>query len=253
MGKTNEIANDLGDAGPLRSQFHEGVNHALDSLRSVAGDRLSQREMVIGEEYARGRELLEELPCPCVTVFGSARIKETNPDYQAITGITRFLGGEGIGTITGGGPGAMEAANKGAQEGGGVSVGLNIELPHEQQLNPYVDAGKSMEFRYFEPRIDTLIRGGKEGIIVAPGGFGTWDELSKAVELVHTGKIEPVPIILYNKEFWEGQVNWFREQLLPRGMIKEEALDIMRIVDDPHEVCQIVVDHHRSRADKTTG
>jgi uncharacterized protein (TIGR00730 family) len=151
--------------------------------------------------------------------------------------IGRLLAEEGYAVITGGGPGVMEAANRGCQEGGGLSVGCNIELPHEQSINPYVDLG--VEFRYFFARKTMFVKYA-DGFVILPGGFGTMDELFEALTLIQTGKIKGFPVILVGSAFFSGLVEWIRAKLLAEGMISDEDLDLIQVTDDPKEVIDII-------------
>ena len=153
---------------------------------------------------------------PAITVFGSARVGEGDPAYDQAREIGRLLALEGYAVITGGGPGVMEAANRGCQEGGGLSVGCNIELPHEQDINAYVDLG--VEFRYFFARKTMFVKYA-DGFVILPGGFGTMDELFEALTLIQTGKIRHFPVILVGSEFFSGFIDWIKDKLLGEGMI----------------------------------
>jgi uncharacterized protein (TIGR00730 family) len=186
----------------------------------------------IHDELAKGFELLGDIGC-AVSIFGSARVPEGHPEYEAARGIARELSRDGMAVITGGGPGAMEAANRGAQEGGSTSVGLNIELPHEQGMNPYVDIG--MTCRYFFTRKLFFVRFAV-GFVVLPGGFGTMDELFESLTLSQTGKIRHFPIVLVGSDYWSGLVDWIAERMLAEGKIDPFDADLIELVDDPHEV-----------------
>ncbi|OUZ08878.1 Rossman fold protein, TIGR00730 family [Aeromicrobium sp. PE09-221] len=189
------------------------------------------RVMRIQSEFVEGFGGLAELGAS-VTIFGSARTSPDDPMYDAARRIAEGLCAAGYGVITGGGPGIMEAANRGASECGGVSVGLGIELPHEQTLNDWVDIG--INFRYFFVRKTMFVKY-SQGYIVMPGGFGTMDELFEALTLSQTGKITTFPIVLYGSEYWRGLVDWLRDTMLPAGMIAEEDLDRVHLCDDPED------------------
>jgi uncharacterized protein (TIGR00730 family) len=199
------------------------------------------RVLRIQAEFVEGFGLLSELG-PAVTVFGSARTRPESPDYQRAQQIGTGLAQAGYAVITGGGPGIMEAANKGAVSAGGVSVGLGIELPLEQGLNEYVDIG--LEFRYFFVRKTVFIKY-SQAFVVLPGGFGTLDELFEALTLVQTGKITKFPIVLVNREYWSGLISWVHETLLADGKISAADPELFRIADDPAEVVKIITDAHR--------
>lgn len=187
-------------------------------------DRLER----IHREFDEGFELLEDLG-PSVCVFGSARTSEENPEYQLARQVGGAIGEAGYAVITGGGPGTMEAANRGAREAGAKSVGLNIELPHEQGLNPYVDIGK--QFHYFFARKLMFMRY-SWAFVVFPGGFGTMDELFEVLTLVQTNKARPHPVVLVGSEFWLGLLAWMKEHLLEDGRVGPEDFDFFTVADD---------------------
>jgi uncharacterized protein (TIGR00730 family) len=186
----------------------------------------------IDDELKKGFSLLADLGC-AVSVFGSARVPEGDPQYELARTVARELSSDGMCVITGGGPGLMEAANRGAQEGGSTSVGLNIELPHEQGMNPYVDVG--MTCHYFFTRKLFFVRYAV-GFVVFPGGFGTMDELFEALTLSQTGRIPHFPIVLVGSDYWSGLVDWMRARLLAEHKIDPVDTELIGVVDDPHEV-----------------
>ncbi len=194
-------------------------------------------------ELVEGFEAMAGLG-PAVTIFGSARIKPGHPYYELCERIARLLSQSGYTVITGGGPGLMEAGNKGAREAGGESVGLNIELPMEQALNPYVTM--SVDFRYFFLRKVMFVKYA-QAFVIMPGGFGTLDELFEAVTLIQTNRIKPFPVILVGTQFWSGLINWIEDRLIADGMVSPSDPDIMTLVDEPEEVLQAIqqiqVDH----------
>ena len=194
------------------------------------------RALRILAEFVEGFDALAELG-PAITVFGSARVAEGDPAYVMAREIGRLLALEGYAVITGGGPGVMEAANRGCQEGGGLSVGCNIELPHEQSINPYVDLG--VEFRYFFARKTMFVKYA-DGFVILPGGYGTLDELFEALTLIQTGKIKNFPVILVGSAFFSGFVEWIKVKLLGEGMISRPDLELIQVTDDPEEVIAIV-------------
>ncbi|NPA48526.1 MAG: TIGR00730 family Rossman fold protein [Thermodesulfobacteria bacterium] len=202
----------------------------------------SWRLFKIMAEFVDG---FEELPkvYPAITIFGSTRITPDHPYYQKAEEIARLLAKEGFSVITGGGPGIMEAANKGAAEAGAYSVGLNIKLPREQYPNPY--ANIKLEFRYFFVR-KVMMAKYAVGFMCLPGGFGTLDEFFEAVTLVQTHKIRPVPIVLVERKFWGGLEAWLREKLLHEGMISKEDLDLFAILDDPREIVSFLKEKARA-------
>jgi uncharacterized protein (TIGR00730 family) len=198
------------------------------------------RVLRIQAEFVEGFGLLAELG-PAVSVFGSARAKPDSAEYQLAESIASALVEAGYAVITGGGPGIMEAANKGAAEAGGVSVGLGIELPMEMGLNDYVEIG--LEFRYFFVRKTVFIKY-SQAFVVLPGGFGTLDELFEALTLVHTGKITRFPIVLVGSEYWSGLLSWIRGTVLARGMISPGDDDLLTVADDAAAVVRIITSAH---------
>ncbi|RHA39644.1 LOG family protein [Cellulomonas rhizosphaerae] len=196
------------------------------------------RVMRIQSEFVEGFGALAEVG-PAVSVFGSARTKPEHPDYAAAIEVARGLVGAGYAVITGGGPGIMEAANRGAKEAGGVSVGLGIELPFEQGMNDYVDLG--VNFRYFFARKTMFVKY-SEGFVVMPGGFGTFDELFEALTLVQTHKVIQFPIVLIGSDYWRGLLDWVRGAVLERGLVSEADVDLLQVVDTAEEAVAIVVE-----------
>ncbi len=194
------------------------------------------RVLRIMSEFVNGFDALAHIP-PSVAIFGSARTHPDDPVYEAAVETARLLAQAGFGIITGGGPGIMEAANKGAQEGGNVSIGCNIELPFEQASNQYLDI--SLDFRYFFVR-KTLFVKYSNAFIIFPGGFGTMDELFEALTLIQTRKVSHFPVILYGSKYWGGLLDWLRDTMLHELKIAQEDLDLLRVSDDPQEICRIV-------------
>jgi uncharacterized protein (TIGR00730 family) len=200
------------------------------------------RALRILSEFVEGFEALAEVG-PAVAVFGSARVDESDPAYA----VARRIGGElvkaGFAVITGGGPGVMEAANRGAHEAGGLSIGCNIELPHEQHVNPYVDL--SIEFHYFFARKTMFVKY-SDAFVILPGGFGTLDELFESLTLIQTGKIRHFPVVLVGHAYWDGLIEWMRGVQLPAHAIAQADLDLLRVTDDPEEAVAIVTAYVRA-------
>ncbi|TCK60824.1 TIGR00730 family Rossman fold protein [Seleniivibrio woodruffii] len=211
---------------------NEGMQYLIDDMK--VGD--TWRIFKILAEFVEGFEKLAGID-PAVTVFGSARVKEGDPKYELSREIGRRLAAEGITVVTGGGPGIMEAANRGAFEAGGQSVGLNIELPFEQKINPYVR--KSVTFEYFFVRKVMLVKYAN-AFIILPGGFGTMDELFEALTLIQTGKIMPFPMILVDREYWSGMLDWIKKSMVDNGFISKQDLNYIQSVDTAEEVITIV-------------
>ncbi|GAA0357195.1 TIGR00730 family Rossman fold protein [Actinoallomurus spadix] len=200
------------------------------------------RVLRIQAEFVEGFGLLAELP-RAVSVFGSARTKPGSEEYELAERIGKLLVEAGYAVITGGGPGIMEAANKGADGNGGLSVGLGIELPFEQKLNDHIDIG--VEFRYFFVRKTMFVKY-SQAFVVLPGGFGTLDELFEAVTLVQTKKITRFPIMLVGTEYWGGLLQWIKDQMLPAGKISPADLELMHVTDDPAEVVDCIRRAHET-------
>lgn len=190
----------------------------------------------IMSELAEGFKELDRI-VPAVSIFGSSRIGRNNGYYKAVMKIAELLSIKGFSIISGGGPGLMEAANKGAKKGKGLSIGLNIELPEEQAPNRYQDI--SLEFRYFFCRKMMFVKYSC-GYVIMPGGFGTLDELFEALTLIQTKKIRRFPLILYGSEFWGGMLDWISSDLLSNGTIDKEDIKILQLVDDPEEAVSII-------------
>ena len=197
----------------------------------------------IMSEFVNGYETLSAIG-PCVSIFGSARTKADTPHYELAVSIAKAITENGYGIITGGGPGIMEAANKGAQLAKGVSVGLNINLPFEQNINPYIDIDKQMTFEYFFVRKVMFVKYA-QGFVVLPGGIGTLDELFEAFTLIQTEKIQRFPIILVGSEYWRDLIEWIKNTLLKEKYISEEDLDLIEVVDTAEEVVTTLSNFHK--------
>ncbi len=211
--------------------------------RRVESSREAWRVLEIMSEFIESTERLTNI-APAVSVFGSARTPPDGAYYLLAETIARNLSDAGFAVISGGGPGIMEAANKGAYFGRSPSVGLNILLPHEQSANPYQDV--SQTFRHFFARKVAFVKFAV-AYVVLPGGFGTLDELFEALTLVQTGKTRRMPIILVHTPFWSGLIDWFRERLVAEGMIGPEDMNLIQLIDDPSKITTAIFDHYESR------
>jgi uncharacterized protein (TIGR00730 family) len=207
-------------------------------------EELRKNAARIGEEFLTGFEAVERIDRPAVSIFGSARVHEGSAPYEEARAVAEKFGRAGWAVVTGGGPGVMEAANRGCKEGGGLSVGFNIELPHEQHSNPYLDI--SLEFRHFYARKTMFVKAA-EGYVVFPGGFGTADELFESLTLIQTGKIHHFPVVLYGRDFWDPLLAWIREQALPLGMVSLEDLQLLHVTDDRDEAVERVLECYERR------
>ncbi len=197
-------------------------------------------------EFVDGFEALAKLG-PCISVFGSARTMPDNKYYELAVDISRRLSEEGFGIISGGGPGIMEAANKGAQLGGGKSVGLNIELPFEQESNQYIDRDANLNFDYFFVR-KTLFTKYSQGFVMMPGGFGTMDEFFEVATLIQTGKMSPVPLILVGKNYWGGLMGWLENIMMQEKNISMDDLGLLKVADTADEVAEHVLNFYSKHA-----
>jgi hypothetical protein len=199
----------------------------------------------IADEFRVGFEMTEKIRRPAVTTFGSARVREGHPYYAAARAVGRRFAERGWAVITGGGPGLMEAANRGAKEGGGQSVGFNIELPHEQAPNPYLDV--SHTFQHFYARKVCFVKPA-EGFVIFPGGFGTLDELYEALTLIQTGKVMHFPVVLFHREHWSQMLDWLRSELLADRFVSPEDVELLSVTDDVDEAVELVVSSYERRA-----
>jgi len=223
---------------------HTADQGLLDSWgRNEWKTRDSWRSLRILSEFVEGFDTLADLP-PGVSVFGSARSKRDSPEYQLAQEVGAALARAGYTVITGGGPGLMEAANRGAAEADGLSVGLGIELPFEQGLNEWVDLG--IEFRYFFARKTMFVKY-SEAFVVLPGGFGTLDELFEALTLVQTGKITRFPVVLMGTDYWQGLIDWIRATMVAEGKVGPNDLDLLCLTDDPAVAVRHIIDSAEAR------
>ncbi len=198
--------------------------------------RESWHMFTIMAEFIESTERLSALG-PAVTIFGSARIKPENPYYQQCVDVAKRLSDEGFAVISGGGPGIMEAANRGAYEGASASVGLNIELPHEQKTNPWQNI--SLNFRHFFARKVSFVKYA-DAYIIFPGGFGTMDELMEVLTLMQTGKSKRIPVILVGTNFWQGFLDWIRSQMADMGLIEDSDLNLVQVIDEPANIVDAI-------------
>ena len=224
----------------------ERVKHSHPGMHPVNDSNLSRESWKIFQIMAEFVEGFERLACikPSVSIFGSARAQPDNPHYKLTVDIARALSDAGFSVVSGGGPGIMEAANKGAFEGRSPSIGLNIMLPHEQVGNPYQDI--KLTFRHFFSRKVMFVKYAS-AYVVLPGGFGTLDELAEILTLVQTGKTRKIPIILVHKPFWEGLLNWFKDTMVREKTIDPEDLNLIKILETPQEVLDAIFEHYESR------
>ena len=199
---------------------------------------------LIASEFLAGFQAVNEIDRPAVSIFGSARVAEGTPIYERARATGRAFAEVGFAVVTGGGPGVMEAANRGCQEGGGLSVGFNIELPHEQGLNPYCDIG--LTFDHFYARKVMFVKAA-EGFVIFPGGFGTQDELWEALTLIQTGKIGHFPVVLFDCEYWSDLLDWVGDEMLEQGLISPQDLDLLIVADDAVETVTKIVEHYDER------
>ena len=213
----------------------------LGDRRILAGDtdEAAREAAEIGDEFRAGFEAVNRIDRPAVAVFGSARVGAEHPAYRAARDVARGFGEAGWAVVTGGGGGVMEAANRGAREGGGLSVGFNIELPFEQRSNDYLDI--SYTFEHFYVRKVCFVKPA-QGFVIFPGGFGTLDELYEALTLIQTGKVLNFPVVLFDSDYWGEMLDWIREELLAGGMISPADVDLLAVTDESAAAVEIVTD-----------
>ena len=200
---------------------------------------------LIAAEFLSGFQAVLRIDRPAVSIFGSARVDEHAGVYRQARDTARRFAEAGFAVVTGGGPGVMEAANRGCQEAGGLSVGFNIELPHEQGLNPYCDI--ELTFKHFYARKTMFVKAA-EGFVIFPGGFGTLDELFESLTLIQTGKVLNFPVVLFDRDYWEELLDWIREEPLDDGLISPDDVELLHVTDDPEEAVRLVVAEYESRA-----
>jgi uncharacterized protein (TIGR00730 family) len=199
---------------------------------------------LIASEFLAGFQMVQRIDRPAVSIFGSARIVDGSPTYERARETGRAFAEAGFAVVTGGGPGVMEAANRGCQEAGGLSVGFNIALPHEQDVNPWCDL--ALTFDHFHVRKVMFVKAA-EGFVIFPGGFGTHDELWEALTLRQTHKIGDFPVVLFDTDYWDDLLDWVRDEMLDDGYISPEDLAGMLVTDDPTEAVRLVVSHYDTR------
>jgi uncharacterized protein (TIGR00730 family) len=199
---------------------------------------------LIASEFLAGFKLVQQIDRPAVSIFGSARVLEGMPTYESARETGRAFAEAGFAVVTGGGPGVMEAANRGCKEGGGLSVGFNIELPHEQGVNAWCDL--SLTFHHFYARKVMFVKAA-EGFVNFPGGYGTQDELWEALTLIQTGKIGVFPVVLFDSDYWDEMLDWLRKEMLEDGLISPEDVELLHLTDDPHDAVELVVSRYKTR------
>jgi uncharacterized protein (TIGR00730 family) len=218
----------------------------MDDRRILDTEQVDPPDAVdrIAEEFRAGFALVDRIDRPAAALFGSARIGEDHPAYGAARATGRLFAERGWAVVTGGGPGVMEAANRGCKEGGGLSVGFNIELPHEQRSNDYLDI--QYTFAHFYARKVCFVKP-SEGFVIFPGGFGTLDELYEALTLIQTDKVLDFPVVLFGSDYWTGMLEWIREAPLREAMISPDDLELLHLTDDPEHAVELVVDCYERR------
>jgi uncharacterized protein (TIGR00730 family) len=199
---------------------------------------------IIASEFLGGFQKVLEIDRPAVTIFGSARVLDGSPVYRIARETARLFAEAGFAVVTGGGPGVMEAANRGCKEGGGLSVGFNIALPHEQGLNPYCDV--EMTFKHFYARKTMFVKAA-EGFVIFPGGFGTLDELFESLTLIQTGKVLDFPVVLIGGEHWRDLLGWVSDEVLREGLISPDDVQLLHVTDDPAEAVRLIVEGYDHR------
>jgi uncharacterized protein (TIGR00730 family) len=207
-------------------------------------ETLASDVSLIASEFLAGFQLVQQIDRPAVSIFGSARVLEGTATYESARATGRAFAEAGLAVVTGGGPGVMEAANRGCKEGAGLSVGFNIELPHEQGVNPYCDL--SLTFHHFYARKVMFVKAA-EGFVNFRGGFGTQDELWEALTLIQTGKIGEFPVVLFDSSYWTELLDWVRRKMLEEGLISPQDLELLHLTDDPNEAVELVISRYRAR------
>lgn len=207
-------------------------------------ETLASDVSLIAAEFLAGFQVVAKIDRPAASIFGSARVREGSPTYESARATGRAFANRGFAVVTGGGPGVMEAANRGCKEAGGLSVGFNIVLPHEQDVNPWCDL--SLTFDHFYARKVMFVKAA-EGFVIFPGGFGTQDELWESLTLIQTGKIGEFPVVLFGSDYWGELLEWVREEMLEEQLISPQDLDLLMVTDEPEEAVALVVSHYDGR------
>ncbi len=218
----------------------------MDDINLLSATDAFAREHVesIADEFLAGFEAVQKIDRPAVSIFGSARVREGDAAYAAARIAGRRFAEAGWAVVTGGGPGVMEAANRGAQEGGGLSVGFNIQLPHEQAPNPYVDL--ALTFKHFYARKTMFVKAA-EGFVIFPGGFGTLDEMFESLTLIQTGKVLHFPCVLFDGDYWSELMAWINRRLLGDGMISQQDVQLLSLTNDPDVVVRTIVESYETK------
>lgn len=207
-------------------------------------ETLASDVSLIAAEFLAGFQAVQRIDRPAISVFGSARVAEGTPTYESARSAGRAIADAGFAVVTGGGPGVMEAANRGCKEAGGLSVGFNIELPHEQGLNAWCDI--ALTFNHFYARKTMFVKAA-EGFVILPGGFGTQDELWEALTLIQTGVIGTFPVVIVDSDYWGELLDWVRSEMLADGLISPSDIDLLHLTDDPAKAVEIVVSYYDQR------
>jgi len=213
-------------------------NAEIDRRLLRRTETLASDVSLIASEFLAGFQAIQKLDRPAVSIFGSSRTGEGTPTYETARTTGRLFAEAGLAVVTGGGPGVMEAANRGAREGGGLSVGFNIVLPHEQAGNPYCDI--AVTFKHFYARKTMFVKAA-EGFVIFPGGFGTMDELFESLTLIQTGKIGSFPVVLVDSDYWDEMLEWVRGEMLADALISPGDLDLLTVTDEPTEAVECIV------------
>jgi uncharacterized protein (TIGR00730 family) len=233
------VAPDVGDVASNRRDGQLDRRVLRRTHEAMASD-----VSLIASEFLAGFQAVQRIDRPAVSIFGSARVEEGSATYERARATGRAFAEHGFAVVTGGGPGVMEAANRGCKDADGLSVGFNIDLPFEQGLNPYCDI--ALTFRHFYARKVMFVKAA-EGFVIFPGGFGTQDELWESLTLMQTGKIGHFPVVLFDSDYWEELLGWMRDEMLDDGLVSPEDVELLSVTDDPGEAAKVVVSHYDER------